>query len=223
MFDRLLVGIFNPLISIVSMMVLPLDVIYEHPSDMLAVMAQHLGGETFRTILCVNAVMVLCGGVLTAFVGVTGLIERLAKDKVLPESLSAISSWGSSYIAILSFSIGSIALILCIFNPKDSTGINRFGGVFAISFLSVLAAFAIAAIMMKLYRPNLARLVVTKWWQVFVSLFAVLLGWIGNVLLTPDVFVWFLIYLFGLLVITTYMFLRVDLFGFAIWMVSCVN
>ncbi len=62
-------GIYNPLLSVMSMMVLPLPVIYEHPSDMLAVMSQVLGGDTFHTIICVDAVVILCGGVITAIVG----------------------------------------------------------------------------------------------------------------------------------------------------------
>ena len=216
---RVLAGAFNPLISLMSMMVMPMEQIYEHPSDMLAVMARELGGKSFETWLCIDAVMVLCGGVLTAIVGVTGLLERLAKDKVVPESLAAVSSWGASYVAIICFSIGSISLFLCIFDPKDPSCINRFGGVFAISFLSVLAAFAFAAILLKLYRPNLARLVITKWWQVSFSLLAVLIGFVGNIVLTPDVFVWFVIYLAALVVIVGYMFVRVDLLGFCIWMV----
>jgi amino acid transporter len=202
-----------------SMMVMPMDVIYAHPSDMLAVMARELGGKGFEQWLCIDAVMVLCGGVLTAIVGVTGLLDRLAKDKVVPESLSALSPWGSSYVAILCFSIGSISLFLCIYDPTDPTGIERFGGVFAISFLSVLAAFAFAAILLKLYRPNLARLVITQWWQVVFSFLAVLLGFLGNVVLTPDVFVWFLVYLSALIVIVAYMFFRVEFLGFAIYMV----
>lgn len=237
----LLAGMFNPVISVVSMMVLPMDVIYDHPSDMLAVMADYLGGKVFKTFLCIDAVMVLCGGVLTAIVGVTGLIDRLAKDKVVPEQLALISSWGASYVAIIAFSIFCITLFLAIFDPEDPTGIDRFGGVFAISFLSVLAAFAFSAILLKLYRPNLARMIVTRWWQVVFSLVAVLLGLIGersspallccdaltlltgNILLTPDVFIWFLLYLFALVLLVVYMFTRVDLQQFAIYMIRKIN
>ena len=62
-------GIYNPLLSIMSMMVLPMETIYQHPSDMLAVMADALGGSTFHAIMCVDAVVILCGGVLTAIIG----------------------------------------------------------------------------------------------------------------------------------------------------------
>ena len=54
------------------------------------------------------------------------------------------------------------------------------GGVFAIAFLSVLCAFACGAIMLKLYRAKLARMVIAQWWQIFVSLAAVFVGLIGK-------------------------------------------
>lgn len=43
---------------------------------------------------------------------------------------------------------------------------------------------------------------------------------IGNIVLTPDVFVWFLVYLVILIVIVGYMFIRVQLFSAMIWIVS---
>ena len=83
---RVLVGIYNPLISIVSMMVLPLSTIYSHPSDMLAVMAHTLGGSTFHTIMCVDAVVILCGGVLTAIVGECR-IDGIVVNGIVPSLL----------------------------------------------------------------------------------------------------------------------------------------
>jgi hypothetical protein len=57
------------MLSFVSLMVLPLPEIYAHPSEMLAIMADRVGGPVFKTILCVDAVTILCGGVLTSIVG----------------------------------------------------------------------------------------------------------------------------------------------------------
>lgn len=176
----LLAGVFNPLLSLVSMMVLTMETIYAHPSDMLAEMAGVLGGKPFKFALSVDAVLILCGGVLTAIVGVSKLLERLAKDKVVPEYLAINSTWGSPYVAIISFTVFCISLFLCIFDPTNPTGIKRFGGVFAIAFLSVLGAFAFAALLLKIYRSTLPRLVITKWWQVVFSLLAVTVGLIGK-------------------------------------------
>lgn len=173
-------GFYNPLLSLVSMMVLPMDVILEHPSDMLAVMAKELGGHVFYVILCVNAVIILCGGVITAIVGVSGLLKRCAADKVLPHFLSYTNYRGGAYGAIIVFVMLSISLFLAIFDPKDPTAINQFGGVFAISFLSVLFAFGCSAVLLKLYRPHLARLVMADWWEITVSVMAVFAGLIGK-------------------------------------------
>lgn len=175
-----IVGIYNPLLSLISLMVLPLPEIYAHPSDMLAVMARKVGGNGFYTMLNVDAVIILCGGVLTAMVGVSGLLSRLASDHIIPEVLATKNSRKAPYLAITTFTVLAISLFLAIFNPTNPTAINDFGGVFAIAFLSVLISFATAAVLLKLYRPWLARRVVASWWQVLLSLFAVVAGFIGT-------------------------------------------
>jgi amino acid transporter len=217
---RFLSGIYNPLLSIIAMMVIPMEVIYDNPSNMLAKVAHQLGGSQFSTFLSLDAGFVLCGGVLTALVGVSGLLSRLAKDQILPELFSYTNSRGSNYIGIIIFVGLSISLLLAIFDPEDPKGIHDFGGVFAISFLSVLTAFAGGAILLKLYRPHIARLVIAKWWDIIISGIAVIAGLVGNIVLTPDIFYIFLGYLGGLLFVVSYMFYRVEILSFGIWIVS---
>jgi amino acid transporter len=112
--------------------------------------------------------------------GVSGLIKRLSFDRVLPSFLAYTNNRGAAYAAIICFVGVSMSLFLAIFDPADPTAINNFGGVFAISFLSVLVAFASAAVLLKLHRSTLARLVIAQWWQIFVSLGAVFIGLIGE-------------------------------------------
>jgi amino acid transporter len=202
------------------MMVMPMDLIYQHPSDMLAVMADTLGGSVFRTILCVDAVIVLCGGVLTAIVGVSSLLCRLANDNVLPSILKRRNGRKAPYVAIIVFVSLSMSLFLAIFDPKDPTAIDNFGGVFAIAFLSVLTAFAVSTILLKLHRSRLARRMIARWWEIFLSFTAVFSGLIGNIVLTPQVFTFFLVYLSGYLAVVIYMFARVEVLSFGIWMVG---
>ncbi len=125
-------------------------------------------------MLCVDS---LCLLLLT---GVSGLLKRLANDKVMPEFLAYTNSRGAAYSAIICFVGVSMSLFLAIYDPADPTAINNFGGVFAISFLSVLVAFACAAVLLKLHRSKLARLVIAQWWQIFVSLASVTVGLIGK-------------------------------------------
>ncbi len=200
-------------------MVLDMDTIRAHPSDMLAVMADQLGGRGFSTFVCIDAVLVLCGGVMTAIVGVSGLLGRLAKDNVLPSVLARKNYRGAPYVAIIVFTGISVTLFLAIYDPTDPTAISNFGGVFAISFVAVLIVFAFGSIMLKLYRPKIARLVIAKWWQIGISLVAVCAGWVGNITLTPYVFYLFLAYLSVFVAVVSYMFLRVEILSFGIWMV----
>ena len=185
--DRVVVGFYNPAIMLVAMMVLPMDVIYENSGDLLAKMAEVVGGHAFHTVIAVDALVVLCGAVITAIIGISGLMKRLANDKVLPQFLATMNSRGSAYYSIISFVVLCISLFLAIFNPDDPTAIDSFGGVYTISFLSVLVAFAGAAILLKLYRPLLARLVIARWWQIILSLLCVMLGLIGKLNLLSQV------------------------------------
>jgi amino acid transporter len=217
---RLLVGLYNPALSLVSMMVMPMEIIYQHPSNMLAVMAGILGGPAFRIMMTVDAFIILCGGVLTALVGVSGLMCRLAGDSILPQVLSVSNSRGAPWVSIFMFVGLSMSLFLVVYDPDNPTGIIEFGGVFVIAFLSVLVAFAVATIILKLHRPHIARRVIARWWEIFLSVAAVLAGWIGNIILTPQVFAVFLCYLSGYVAVVIYMFCRVELLSFTIWMVS---
>ena len=146
-------------------------------------------------------------------------MKKLAADQILPRFLAATNPCGAAYLSIIVFVALCMTLFLAIFDPTNPTAIKKFGGVFAISFLSVLIAFGIGACLLKLYRAKLPRLVIAKWWQILVSVAAVVAGLIGNIILTPSVFVLFLIYLVCFVAVVVYMFSKVELFSFGIWMV----
>ncbi|KAJ3096288.1 hypothetical protein HDU97_006046 [Phlyctochytrium planicorne] len=96
----------NPVISILALSILPLQAIISNSDVVISLMAfastrseevqesvafkgAGNGGETgwLTTIVAVDAMVVLCGGVLTAFVGVCGMIEVMALDNILPPFL----------------------------------------------------------------------------------------------------------------------------------------
>ena len=124
-----------------------------------------------KVFFCIDAIVVLCGGVLTAILGVSGLIDRLSNDRILPQSFTYRNIRGAPYVTIIMFVILAITLFLAIFDPADPTGIANFGGVFTIAFLSVLTCFGVGAILVKLYRPKLARLVISKWYLIRLPFF----------------------------------------------------
>jgi amino acid transporter len=200
-------------------MVVPMDEIFANSTLMLSMMAEKLGGEPFKIILSIDAFAVLCGSVLTSIVGVTGLMVRLSKDGVIPDFLSRENSNGAPYWSIILFVSIMLSLFQAVFDPTNPTEISGFGGVYAIAFLSVLTCLSIGAILLKLYRPRIARLVISKWWEIFFSLGAVLAGLVGNIVLTPQGFFLFLAYVAGLLLVVWYMACRVEFLSFGIWMV----
>ena len=124
------VMIFNPLISLAQLSVLPLNGVGSEPGaeratihwnkppknwpgthdwlnasvpvanipksvglvikpreTVLADLAYVTGGKPFELLVCIDAFVVLSGAVLTAYVGVTGLIRRMADDRCLPQFL----------------------------------------------------------------------------------------------------------------------------------------
>ena len=83
-------------------------------------------------------------------------------------------------------------------------------GVYTLSFLSVMALYAIGNMLLKRTRARLPRTERAGWITVTVALFAVLIGLLGNVLLEPlnvEVFVTY--YAFAVAAIAV-MFLRVE-------------
>ena len=88
----LLVFFINPILSVVCLCVLDMKSMLEHHRDLLAKTATVAGGEYFGLWISADAALVLAGAGLTAYVGVTGLVRRLAFDRCLPQILLAENS-----------------------------------------------------------------------------------------------------------------------------------
>ena len=149
LYNRLCIGIYNPLFSLVSLMVLPITTIYLHAGDLPAILAKNLGDRSLYNLVIIDAIIVLCGGVITSLIGVSGLLKRCAADRILPAFFSYTNSRGGAYAAVAAFIALAISLFLTIFDPSDPSSINQFGGVYAMSFLSVMTAFVFSAILLK--------------------------------------------------------------------------
>jgi amino acid transporter len=179
------------------MMVLPLEDIYLHQGDLLAEIALICGGSGAKILVVIDAVLVLCGGVLAAYVGVSSLLRTLSTDGVLPSYLILTNRRGAAYAAIGTFCTFAISLFLLIFSPHNPRSIGGFGGVFAIAFLCVLLSFVYANFLLKLNRQKLGRLVIAPWSEVWFCLFALSAGLMGKQLLYFS----FLALLCGLLIV----------------------
>jgi amino acid transporter len=203
----LAVAIFNPLMSLLALGLLPLAQIQEVPPDLLATMGNLSLGSTFAKIISIDAVLVLSGAVLTSYVGVTGLVRRMTLDRSLPQILLRENSWRKTNHWIILGFFGMCTSILLV----TSGNITMLAGVYTLSFLCVMGLYAIGNMLLKRKRSRLPRDVRASWITVTVALVAVIIGFIGNVLLDPvNVEIFAAYFLLAIGVITT-MFLRVEI------------
>jgi len=201
------VAVFNPLLSLLSLSLLPLAAIQAVPPDLLARMGEASGGRWLATLVSVDAVLVLSGAVLTSYVGVTGLVRRMALDRCLPQRLLATNAWrGTNHWIIVGFFVVCVSILVA-----TEGEVITLAGVYTLSFLSVMALFAVGNMLLKIRRSQLPRSVRAGWPAVIVALIAVLVGLVGNVLLDPEYVRVFSVYFFATGGVVALMFLRVQI------------
>lgn len=185
-----IVAIFNPIISLLALSLMPLATIQGHTDDLLAHLGFVAAGPWLRTVVSVDAVLVLSGAVLTSFVGVTGLIRRMSLDRCLPQLLLQENRWrGTNHWIILLF------LALCVSILFITHGqLLTLGGVYTIAFLGVMTLFAIGNILLKVKRAWLPREVRAPWLFVLLAVAAMTAALVGNILLNPRYVEVFLLY-----------------------------
>ena len=185
-----IVAVFNPIISLLALSVMPLTTIQAHTDDLLAHLGFVASGPWLRTVVSVDAVLVLSGAVLTSFVGVTGLIRRMSLDRCLPQFLLKENRWrGTNHWIILLF-LALCASILFITQGQLLT----LGGVYTIAFLGVMLLFAVGNILLKIKRARLPREVRAPWGFVLLAVAAMAAALVGNILLNPRYVEVFLLY-----------------------------
>ena len=133
------VAVFNPLISLLALGILPIALISRIPPDILAQMGKLSAGHWLGVLVSIDATLVLSGAVLTSYVGVTGLVRRMSLDRCLPQFLLQENRWRqTNHWIILGFFLLSLS-ILAVTGGK----IAVLAGVYTLSFLCVMALFAV--------------------------------------------------------------------------------
>ncbi|MDD2732912.1 MAG: APC family permease [Desulfuromonadaceae bacterium] len=201
------VAVFNPLISLLALGILPMVVIQQVPPDMLAQMGTLSAGKWLGLLVSVDATLVLSGAVLTGFVGVTGLMRRMTLDRCLPQFLLQENRWRHTNHWII------IGFFLLCWSILTATGgkIGVLAGVYTLSFLCVMALFAIGNMLLKVKRARLPRDTRASWPKVSIALVAVLAGLVGNIMLDPASVRIFFEYYAVVAGVVVVMFLRIQL------------
>ena len=131
----LIVFILNPILCVVCMGVLDLDTLEAHHRDVLAKTAYDAGGKYFGLWISADAALVLAGSVLTAYVGVTGLVRRLALDRCLPQVLLAENRFRrTNHLIPITFFLLCASLFIIL-----QGRVRSLANVYTLSFLCVMA------------------------------------------------------------------------------------
>ncbi|WP_163398920.1 APC family permease [Flavobacterium fluviatile] len=185
-----IVSFFNPVIALLLISIIPFAELGEHRESLLSHMGDVTGGAWLSRLISIDAVLVLCGAVLTSFVGVCGLLKRMTLDRVLPNYFLKENKKGSSYRIIIVF------LILCISVFIVTGGdLESLAGVYTFSFLAVMALFGIGNLLLKVKRKKLPRPEKANALVVVIAIGFIITGFAGNVILNKEAFLTFIKYL----------------------------
>ena len=185
-----IVSFFNPILALLLICIIPLAKVGEHQESLLAYLGQTTGGRWLAILISIDAVLVLCGAVLTSFVGVSGLLNRMTLDRILPNYFLKQNKNGSNYRIIISF------FILCISVLFVTRGdLKSLAGVYTFSFLAVMVLFGIGNLLLKFKRKKLPRPEKARGISVVVAVSFIVAAFIGNIKLNIDSFYTFIQYL----------------------------
>jgi len=200
------VAIFNPLVSILSLNLLPLEEIVTHKDYLLSNMAHIMGGQIFKLIVVIDAAAVLSGAVLTSFVGVTGLVQRMALDQCLPQFFLKQNRRGTSHRIIIGFFLLCTSILLV---TKGS--LLSLAGVYTISFLGVMTLFGLGDILLKIRRKELKRTYRAGLGTILFAIAATSLGMIGNIIIDHKNLFYFLHYFIPTVFLVVLMYMRIPI------------
>lgn len=190
----------NPALAVLAMGVIPIEDLVANQNYSLAAVGSVAIGDWFKTLIVIDAALVLAGAVLTAYVGITGLHRRLALDRIMPHFFLDVNKWRkSNHWIIITFCILTCSLRLLVDN------MNTLGGVYAIAFLGVMSLFCVSNFLLKFKRGKLPRNPIANPVMVFLAFAMVVAGIVGNMIKAPENGEWFSVYfvVFGVAVVAT--------------------
>lgn len=185
----ILVMVINPMIALIAVSIMPLDAVRGHEEAFLSFMGNLTAGKWLAIVVSFDAALVLSGAVLTAFIGVSGLMKRMTLDRIFPQILLKENSRGSSPRILILF------YILCFSILFITAGeLAPLAGVYTISFLAVMAFFGFGNMLLKIKRSRLPRPEYAPPSLVILGILGILMALYGNVKLHPEYLVVFLQY-----------------------------
>ena len=209
------VSFFNPVIALVALSILPILSINEHQESLLSFIGQTAGGRWLSLLISIDAVLVLGGAVLTSYVGVTGLAERMALDRILPKFFLKKNAKGVNYRIVIGFFLLCVSILLVTMGDLASLA-----GVYTFSFLAVMALFGVGNLMLKVKRRRLPRPEKATIFSVVIAIGFIVAAFLGNMRLNMLSFYVFMKYLIPAIAAIVIMLNRAVLIRWIIYFVS---
>ena len=175
----IVVSILNPLMAFLALSALPIDGVNEN--TLLIQLGENSAGEWLAVLISIDAFLVLSGAVLTSYIGVTGLLERLTLDRIMPNFFLKKNKSNASYRIIIFFFLLSVSVLVI-----TRGNVTTLAGVYTISFLSVMLLFVIGNVLLKVKRKHLPRPERAPWLGIIIAFSAVLTALIGNLVMKPE-------------------------------------
>lgn len=201
-----IVTVFNPLLAFLALAIIPLAVINTNEETLLSFMGNVSGGNWLAYLISIDATLVLSGAVLTSFIGVGGLVERMALDRILPKFLLKKNKKGSSYLIYITFFL--LCTSILVLTEGD---LKALAGVYTIAFLGVMILFGIGNLLLKTKRSKLPRPERVGPIALFVAVMGVGIALVGNIIMNPSYLAIFLEYLIPTLAVIGFMLFRIQI------------
>lgn len=211
------VTVLNPAMALLALAIIPLGEVADHQVALLAEMGSRTGGSWLAQLISVDAALVLSGAVLTSYVGVNGLVRRLALDRCMPQSLLRTNRRGTTHRILVAFFLLSVSVLWITEGELESLA-----GVYTLSFLSVMILFGLGNVLLKIKRSGLKRPVKASWAAVLTGILAVAAGLVGNAVRKPEDLRVFVEYFVPALLVVTVMLERVRLWTLALNIVRAI-
>ena len=214
----IIVSVFNPLLAFLALAIIPLSTINANEETLLSFMGELTGGNWLLYLVSIDATLVLSGAVLTSYVGVGGLIERMSLDRILPKELLKKNKRGSSYIIFIAFFLLSVSVLLI-----TKGNLEALAGVYTIAFLGVMVLFGIGNLLLKIKRSRLPRPERASYPAVLVAITGIILALIGNVTLNPEYLGIFLEYLVPTILVVGFMLYRTPILKVVLYFLDYIT
>lgn len=212
------VSFFNPVIALVALCILPMISIGDHQESLLSFLGETAGGPWLAYIISIDAVLVLGGAVLTSYVGVTGLAERITLDRILPNFFLKKNKRGVNYRIIVGFFLLCVSILLV-----TKGNLVNLAGVYTFSFLMVMALFGVGNLLLKAKRKRLPRPERASVISVVVAVSFIVIAFLGNMSLNLVSFYVFIKYLVPAMVFILIMLNRAVLIKWLIYSIKYLN